>query len=170
MYIRPEVGMQVDATEKKTDFLRCKLHWRRRLLFHLSLGFLFSINAGQMLQTPEQPALISLDSLLNICNSTAAKYEQLPKEASASITSLTAEEIKQFGYHTFADARAVVRGFACTQPPLTMTGGPECVRAGVTRGVEILGDRPLLLIKDKTAHWEGVNFSTRLLSLVKIIE
>jgi len=164
--------MQVGATERKSDFLRCKLHWRRGLLFHLSLGFLFSINAGQMIQTqvdPEQSALISLDSLLNICISTAAKYEQLTEEAAASITSITADEIQQYGYHTLADALTAERSFSCTQHPL-MTGVPECVKAGVTLGVDLLGDRPLLRIDLKTDYLEGVNFSVRLSTQAKSIE
>lgn len=54
---------------------------------------------------------ISLDSLLNIDISTAAKYEQRSNEAPASVTIVTAEDIERYGYRTLEDVFMGVRGF-----------------------------------------------------------
>jgi outer membrane receptor for ferrienterochelin and colicins len=54
---------------------------------------------------------ISLDSLLNIDISTAAKYGQPTSEAAASVTIVTAEDIERYGYRTLGDVFMAVRGF-----------------------------------------------------------
>ncbi len=54
---------------------------------------------------------ISLDSLLNIDISTAAKYGQPTNEAAASVTIVTAEDIERYGYRTLGDVFMAVRGF-----------------------------------------------------------
>lgn len=56
------------------------------------------------------PAL-ALKNLLNTRISTDAKYEQTSREAGASITIITAEDIERFGYRTLKDIFASVRGF-----------------------------------------------------------
>jgi iron complex outermembrane receptor protein len=60
-------------------------------------------------QQPE-PAM-SLDSLLNVTVSTAARYDQTVQQAPAAISVITAEQIERFGHLTLADALASVRGF-----------------------------------------------------------
>ena len=54
---------------------------------------------------------ISLESLLDVEVSTASKYEQTAREAPASVSVITAEDIDRFGYRTLAEALASVRGF-----------------------------------------------------------
>ncbi len=54
---------------------------------------------------------MSLDSLLNISVSTASKYEQKTSEAPSSVTIITAEDIKRFGYQTLEEILSSVRGF-----------------------------------------------------------
>ena len=54
---------------------------------------------------------ISLESLLDMEVSTAAKHEQTAREAPASVSVITAEDIARFGYRTLAEALASVRGF-----------------------------------------------------------
>jgi iron complex outermembrane receptor protein len=56
-------------------------------------------------------AALSLDSLLSINVSTAARYDQSVLEAPASVTIVTAEQIQQYGYRTLADLLNGVKGF-----------------------------------------------------------
>ncbi|HEX7613854.1 MAG TPA: TonB-dependent receptor [Thermoanaerobaculia bacterium] len=53
----------------------------------------------------------SLDDLLNQKVSAAAKYEQTTRDAAASVTIVTAEEIESFGFDTLAEVLANVRSF-----------------------------------------------------------
>lgn len=53
----------------------------------------------------------SLDDLLNIEISAAAKYQQRIGEAPASVTIITAEDIERYGYRTLAEVLRSVRGF-----------------------------------------------------------
>ena len=53
----------------------------------------------------------SLESILDVEISAASKYKQTVREAPASITVITAEEIERFGYRTLAEALESVRGF-----------------------------------------------------------
>lgn len=54
---------------------------------------------------------ISLDSLLDVKVSTAAKYEQKISEAPASVSIITSEDIERYGYRTLEDVFFSVRGF-----------------------------------------------------------
>lgn len=54
---------------------------------------------------------ISLDSLLNVEVSTAARHAQKIRKAPASITVITREDIAYAGYRTLSDALGRVRGF-----------------------------------------------------------
>lgn len=67
-----------------------------------------------MAQAVPQPdvAGMSIEDLLAVeVISTASKFPQSVKEAPASITVISAEEIRRFGYRTIADALRAVRGF-----------------------------------------------------------
>jgi len=54
---------------------------------------------------------LSLDELLNIEISSAAKYSQTATEAAASVTVITRDDISRYGYRTLSDALVQVRGF-----------------------------------------------------------
>lgn len=54
---------------------------------------------------------LALDSLLSVPVSAAARYDQTASEAPASVTVVTDEEIRAFGWRTLADVLAGVRGF-----------------------------------------------------------
>jgi iron complex outermembrane receptor protein len=53
----------------------------------------------------------SLDDLLDVKISGAAKYDQTARQAPASVTIITSEDIERYGYRTLADALMTVRGF-----------------------------------------------------------
>lgn len=61
--------------------------------------------------TSTKTAMPSLESLLEQTVSAAAKYEQRTSEAPASVTIITSEEIRAFGYRTLADVLSGMRGF-----------------------------------------------------------
>jgi outer membrane receptor for ferrienterochelin and colicins len=54
---------------------------------------------------------LSLDSLLNLSISSAAKYEQKVSDAPASVSIITSEDIERYGYRTLEDVLMNVRGF-----------------------------------------------------------
>ena len=88
----------------------------RSALFLLLLGILAgSLPSPGLAQTNEGDEAtiedMSLESLLDMEVSTASKYEQTAREAPASVSVVTAEEIERFGYRTLAEALASVRGF-----------------------------------------------------------
>jgi outer membrane receptor for ferrienterochelin and colicins len=58
-----------------------------------------------------QDTTSSLDDLLSIPVSTASRYAQLTREAPASVTLITSEEIDRLGFRTLAEAVSFVRGF-----------------------------------------------------------
>jgi iron complex outermembrane receptor protein len=62
----------------------------------------------------QELAAMSLEELLAIKVSTASKFPQSVKEAPASISVITAEDIRRFGYRTLADVLRGVRGFYTT--------------------------------------------------------
>jgi len=55
--------------------------------------------------------IISLEELLNVRISTAVKYEQTIREAPASVTIITSEDIERYGYRTLDEVLMSVRGF-----------------------------------------------------------
>lgn len=61
----------------------------------------------------QQPDLTekSLEELMNITVSTASKREQAASEAPASVSVITADEIRKYGYRTLADILRSVRSF-----------------------------------------------------------
>lgn len=71
-------------------------------------------HGGVQAQVDGSSLALSLDSLLSIPISTSAKYGQTAREAAASTTVITGDEIQSHGYRTLADVLASVRGFYAT--------------------------------------------------------
>ncbi len=84
--------------------------YARRIRYLLSLVLVTLVAQTARAQDPEQ-ALSALDSLLNVPVSAAAKYAQRRSEAPASITIVTAEEVRRYGYRTLADVLNDLPGF-----------------------------------------------------------
>ena len=75
------------------------------------LGLVFC--CAQLVQAQQRTAAaeLSLDSLLNTRISAASKYDQRAAEAPASVTIITADDIRQFGYRHLEEVLEGVRGF-----------------------------------------------------------
>lgn len=88
-------------------------------LFALSVPFAFltAAGAGAQTPTPTPPDIttLSMKDLLDVdVVSTASKFPQEVREAPASITVITREDIHRYGYRTLADILGSVRGFYTT--------------------------------------------------------
>ena len=87
-------------------------------LFALSVPFAF-LTGTAAAQTPSPPppdiTTLSMQDLLDVdVVSTASKFPQEVREAPASVTVITREDIHRYGYRTLADALGSVRGFYTT--------------------------------------------------------
>ncbi len=80
-------------------------------LLLLCIAICFNPHTGTAQESVQDIQALSLDSLLNMQISTAAKYEQTIGEAPASVTIITSEDIEQYGYLTLAEILMSVRGF-----------------------------------------------------------
>ncbi len=65
----------------------------------------------------------ALDSLLNTPISSAAKYRQTARDAAASVTIITAEDIRRYGYRSLVEVLASVRGFYTTNDRTSVSVG-----------------------------------------------
>ncbi|MGB8658407.1 MAG: TonB-dependent receptor [Candidatus Zixiibacteriota bacterium] len=81
------------------------------LLSVLSFALLLIPSPGVTQERGQKITDLSLDSLLHIEISTAAKYEQSTSDAPASVTIITSEDIRRYGYQTLEDVLNQVRGF-----------------------------------------------------------
>lgn len=53
---------------------------------------------------------------------------------------------------------------------ISMTGVIELINSGISVGIGVKGEKPLIIINLRSAKLEGVDFSSQLLKLAKIIE
>src|SRR6185295_11503759 len=86
----------------------------RRLVLALVLGVAAPVSA--LPQAPDSSAGLALDSLLNTPVSTAAKYAQGVRQVAGSVTIVTAEDIRRFGYRTLRDVLNSMAGVYITNP------------------------------------------------------
>src|SRR5581483_8327432 len=84
-----------------------------RIRFMTSVLLFFTFSEAAVCQHTDL-AEKSLEELMQITVSTASKREQAASEAPASVTVITAEEIRKYGYRTLADILRNVRSFYVT--------------------------------------------------------
>lgn len=103
------------------------------------------VNSAVLAQEIDSLFNTSLENILNTKISTASKYEQSIGEAPASISIITSDEIRRYGYRTLADVLMNERGFYTTYDR-------NYVYVGI-RGFEIpssYGNKILVLIDGHT--------------------
>jgi len=122
--------------------------FRKIVIVCLGLFFCCCTIRNGKAQTVEQDIQnVSLDSLLNIQISTAAKYEQTSREAASSVTIITADDIQCYDYQTLDEALRSVRGFYTRYDRNYMYLGVR----GFSRPADY-GSRVLLLINGHTVN------------------
>ncbi|MBI3193508.1 MAG: TonB-dependent receptor [Ignavibacteriae bacterium] len=80
-------------------------------VFIFVVSLLFCVEVVFTQESQQQNEDTSLDSLLNIKVSTAAKYWQTSSEAPASVTIVTSKQLERYGYSTLEEVLRSVRGF-----------------------------------------------------------
>ncbi|MBF8258255.1 MAG: outer membrane receptor for ferrienterochelin and colicin [Actinobacteria bacterium] len=93
-----------------------------RVLAGAAIGFLCIFGPADVSAAEGGPAALafndltemSLESLMNVSVYSASKYEQKATEAPSSVSVVTAEEIRKFGYRTLADILKSLRSFYST--------------------------------------------------------
>ena len=111
---------------------------------------------------------VTLENLLKVKISTAAKYEQTTSEAPASVTIITSENIDRYGYRTLEEAFQSVRGFYTSYD---RNYGYLGVR-GFSRPTDY-NNRVLVLINGQTINepvYQSVDIGTELPINMDIIE
>lgn len=94
--------------------MRCSSSYivsRRAWLLLVTLSLIFTATAPLLAQESSDLTALSLEELLNAKVYSASKYEQTAAEAPSSITVITAEEIRTYGYKTLQEALQGVTGF-----------------------------------------------------------
>ena len=117
-----------------------------RTLITLVLAGALAFGTAQA-QEEVSDRVLSLDSLLSTRISSAAKYEQTTREAAASITVVTRDDIESYGYRTISDVLAGVPGFYLTDDRSFLTVGAR----GFGRPADF-NNRVLLLVDGNTVN------------------
>ncbi len=115
--------MQNSAKTKRVKLIRCRepFGWPFVVRWSLAAGLLLSFSlrtnlcAGE--GAPEKPAdvfSLSLEDLKKLSVVGASRREQRTAEAPSSVTIITADEVKKYGYRTLADILQSARGVYVT--------------------------------------------------------
>lgn len=94
----------------------------RRVMAGVAIGCLCTFGPADVSAAKGDPAPgtsldlteMSLESLMNVSVISASKYEQKAAEAPSSVSVVTAEEIRKYGYRTLADILSSLRSFYIT--------------------------------------------------------
>jgi iron complex outermembrane receptor protein len=98
------------------------VHRAQQVLAGAAIGFLCLFGPADVSAARGDPAPghsldlteMSLESLMNVSVYSASKYEQKATEAPSSVSVVTAEEIRKYGYRTLADILNSLRSFYMT--------------------------------------------------------
>ncbi|MBI4738504.1 TonB-dependent receptor, partial [Candidatus Woesearchaeota archaeon] len=80
----------------------------------ISIFIIVSLSAPEALAAPAELTELSIEELLNVEVYSASKFVQKTTEAPASVSIVTAAEIKSYDYRTLADILRSLRGFYIT--------------------------------------------------------
>jgi iron complex outermembrane receptor protein len=111
-------------------------------------------------EAQQTSAEVSLDSLLNTRISAASKYDQRAAEAPASVTIITSDDIRNYGYRNFQEVLEGVRGFYVSND----RNYPYLGTRGFSRPTDY-NNRILVLVDGHTLNepvWGGVSVGTDL--------
>jgi iron complex outermembrane receptor protein len=75
------------------------------------VSLILAATASVYAQESSDPAALSLEELLNVKVYSASKFEQKAAEAPSSISVITADQIRNYGYRTLGEALRSVTGF-----------------------------------------------------------
>ncbi len=91
------------------SFIACKL-FRRVWLVPLTVSLILAATGFVYAQVSPDTDVLSLEDLLNANVYSASKYQQKQAEAPSSISVITAEDIRHYGYRTLQEALQSVTG------------------------------------------------------------
>lgn len=134
-----------------------KIHNLKKVIVLISLVQLCNYSYGKDFENSEE---LRLEELLNLNVSSASKYEQTTRESPASVTIISSEEIKRYGYNTLAEILNSIKNFYIINDRNYNYLG--------TRGVLIpssYGNKILFLINGHTLNeqaYGGANFGNEL--------
>ena len=83
----------------------------RRWLVSIAVSLILTGTGSVYAQDSSDAAALSLEELLNVKVYSASKYEQKVAEAPSSMSVITADEIRKYGYRTIEEALRSLNGF-----------------------------------------------------------
>jgi len=84
---------------------------RRVWLVSIAISLFLAVTGSVYAQQPADADALSLEELLNVKVYSASKYEQKAVEAPSSISVITGDEIRKYGYRTVQEALRSLNGF-----------------------------------------------------------